>query len=182
MKKTTGATALFVAAVLLVGLQPQPVAGFGGGIGAGLSTAAPIGAVESLGTTQIGQRMAHGRTALWAGETIRAFETNANIAINDAGKIVLAKGAEARFAMNAGPTLVVSLLAGEIIVDLNQTTAAYVEVSGSAVSGSRGSAFRVGLRDYRPTLERLRGEAWVEQQPAAQRRYRVRPVGLGSSI
>jgi hypothetical protein len=183
MKTRTGAIAMLVATTLFIGLQPRPMAAFGAADSNPRTAAAPIGAVESLGTAVVGGRAAFGKTALWDGEIVQApDETTARVSIDDAAEITLSRGAAARFAVKPGSILVVSVATGEVSIDLQRGTSAYVEACGSGLVASIGSAFRVTANGSSPSLETIRGSVLVEQQPAAQKHYVVRPVGLGSNI
>ena len=185
MKTTAGAIAVIVAASLTVGLQPRPAAAFSGRAVAASSstTAAPIGAVESLGTAVVGGRTAFGKTVLWDGELVQApNDTNARISIDEAADITLSRTAVARFAVKSGPTVVISIVSGDVSVALKPEASAYLEACGSVFHASRGSAFRFVSSDKAPTVEATRGNVTIEQQPAPQKHYVVRPVGMGSNI
>ncbi|HEU4386750.1 MAG TPA: hypothetical protein VFV34_03055 [Blastocatellia bacterium] len=184
MKTTTGALAVIVTAALTLGLQPRPAIAFSGTAGAtSPRTATPIGEVESLGAAFVGGRSVFGKTALWDGEVVQApNDTTARVSIDDAGVVTLSRAAVARLAKKPGPTLVMSIASGDVTVALDPEAEAYIEVHGSGFRASRGSVFRFAAGDNSPSVETSRGSVTVEQQPAPQKHYVVRPVGLGSNI
>jgi hypothetical protein len=78
--------------------------------------------------------------------------------------------------------LVASLIAGDIKVRLEPGAGAFVQAADSAFAATRGASFRVGIdEEGRAALDTFSGEVSLEQQPA-QRKYIVRPVGLGSNV
>ena len=188
MKKTSNAIAVVLIACAALGLLPPKANGFSLTIsmdpnGNSTSAAAPLGVVESLGTPVVGERAAHGRTPFWDGEIVRApLDSKVDVTVDQAGRVDLTRGSAARFALRSGPTLVISVISGELVVTLNRGVSSYLEISGFNLVSSTGASFRVGLGNSGPALEVIRGDAWFEQQPTAQRRYVVRPVGLGSNI
>jgi hypothetical protein len=72
------------------------------------------------------------------------------------------------------------LFKGEIKVDLDRQAGAHLEAAGTTFTALTGASFRVEARGGEASLKTFAGE--VSQQPTTQRRYLVRPVGIGANI
>lgn len=153
---------------------------------------APIGRIVSLGGVAVNGRMIIGEQMLWGGEMLHVLASNgASVQFDDLGQVQLKKGALVRLATNAASSadedeasrgvIVASLLGGEMNIRLSNAARAYVQSCGAIFTARHGAAFRVAVRDGRAVALATSGVV-EEQDPAGQRRYFVRPVGLGASI
>jgi hypothetical protein len=100
------------------------------------------------------------------------------------GQVTLNRGALARFSTGRAesqPVLIASVLTGDVKISLEQDAGAYVRASGSTFTAARGASFHVGVREGEASLSTLSGVVETGSQ-AAQRQYRLRPVGLGSNL
>lgn len=149
------------------------------------SMAGPIGSINSAGQITINGRALRGSQSLWGGEVIQApLDRSVRIGFDGIGQVTLNRGALARFsAARAGaqPVLVASVLTGDVKISLQKDASAYVRASGSTFTASHGADFLVGVREGEATLSTLAGVVEAGGQ-AAQRQYKLRPVGLGSNL
>lgn len=201
MKKTGYyAFAILMAAVVAIELTPRPVGADGGArdesrpIRLYATASGPIGKVamsfSSKSALAINGRAVQGEHILWGGEILQApANRSVRVSFDSVGQVTLTRGAVARFATTrgeaggaGGPVLVASLIAGDIKVRLEPGAGAFVQAADSAFAATRGASFRVGIdEEGRAALDTFSGEVSLEQQPA-QRKYIVRPVGLGSNV
>jgi hypothetical protein len=192
-------TGLLLVVVLAAGLAPRPALARGGASDeerplrlSASAMAGPIGVVAPNSALRhrvtINGRETSGEQLIWGGELLQTpAGRGTSIRFDSAGRATLGGGSVARFAARpsgggGGPVLVASVIAGDVTLRLNPDAGAYVEAAGSAFTASGGASFRVGVREGRPVLETLSGTVHEQQQPAAQRRYVLRPVGSGSTI
>ncbi len=147
----------------------------------------PIGAIDMWSRVSINGRRATGAQVLWGGEVIEA-QSDARISVDYTAEVALARGAiiklaKARNSFDDDGTdlLIAQVISGSAAIRLDATAAAYVEAAGSRFIAKRASSFKVAVNDGRVDLNVARGE--VEQtQPTAQRRYQLRPIGLGANL
>ncbi|MEW6208426.1 MAG: hypothetical protein AB1631_08660 [Acidobacteriota bacterium] len=149
--------------------------------------AGPIGVVEWSYSSQraftINGRACRSEQPLWGGEIIESPpDASLRIKVDSLGEVTLARGSRAALASSYSGerALIASLLAGEIRVDLLREATAYVEAGAMIFTASSGARFHIDARSGLPALKTIAGEVTAAQ--TAQRRYVVRPVGLGSSI
>ncbi|MCI0485038.1 MAG: hypothetical protein L0229_00280 [Blastocatellia bacterium] len=145
----------------------------------------PIGKVASFGEVVVDGRAIYGERSIWGGQMVQAKAASARIRFDSIGEVTLAGGAMARFAAvrneeASGKVLIAQLVAGDIAVRLNDGAGAYAEARGSVFTASRGAEFRLRIREGEVLLDKTEGEV-VEQQDQ-QRKYIIRPVGLGANI
>jgi type 1 fimbria pilin len=78
---------------------------------------------------------------------------------------------------------VASLSNGSMTVKLNTTAGAYVEAGGSRFTAAAASHFHIEVNDGEVTLNTISGTVSVDQQPAGQTRYILRPpAGQGNAL
>ncbi|HSE97553.1 MAG TPA: hypothetical protein VLD57_04730 [Blastocatellia bacterium] len=200
MKKTVYyAFVLLIAAVVSIESYPRPVAADGGAsdesrpVRLYATATGPIGKVGmnffSKSALAINGREVQGEQYLWGGELLQAPANRPiRVSFDSIGQVTLARGAVARFATSraesdasATPVLVASLIAGDMKVKLDQQAGAFVEVAGSAYAASLGASFNIGINEGEVMVDTLAGSVDLQQQPG-QRRYVVRPVGVGANI
>jgi hypothetical protein len=187
---------LFLVLVLVAGLSPWPILAEGDYDQSNTirihvrAIAGPIGTVESFGMMSIGGRAAQGRRALWGSELLQAPSLmNVDLQLNSVGKATLMAGGIARVStaltdpddMGSNRVLVASLIKGDMNIRLQKEAGAYIETCGYRLTAAQGSSFHVGVREDRPEIEVTAGLVQVDAQ-ATQRKYLIRPVGLGASI
>ncbi|HET9529319.1 MAG TPA: hypothetical protein VFQ92_03135 [Blastocatellia bacterium] len=155
--------------------------------------AGPIGKVAlnfySKSALAINGREVQGERLLWGGELLQAPPNRSVLVSFDSiGQVTLTRGAVVRFVTSRGesngenvPVLVASLLAGDIKVRLEAQAGAFVRAADSAFAATSGSSFRIGINEGQPVIDTFTGSVSAIQQPA-QRKYLVRPVGVGSNI
>jgi hypothetical protein len=146
----------------------------------------PIGTITLAGSDLknvfVNGRPASNNDALWGGELIKAPTFGSvGIQFESRGRVTLRDGALARFSTahpsaGAEEMLVASLLAGSMLVRLAPTSGAYVEALGVRYNASPGANFHVAITDGQPSVETFEGTVSEQQQPAAQRRYILRPI------
>lgn len=175
MTKVTG---LFVVAIVIT-LTLNPI----------LATASnhdfaspPIGDVDSIGEVWINGQAVGGTNRIWSGVQLIAPPAGALVSLFSIGDITLYGGAAVKLSTRSvgEPVLVASVLGGEMLVSLKPNAGAYIEAAGGSFAAAEGARFRIGVKNGRPILETTEGS--VRSLPQAQRRYVVRPVGLGSTI
>jgi hypothetical protein len=202
MMKKTGyyAFALLMAAVVAIESTSRQIGADGGGTAESrpirlyATASGPIGKVamsfSSRSALAINGRVVQGEHVLWGGELVQApANRSVRVSFDSIGQVTLTRGAVARFATARGevggassPVLVASLVAGDIKVRLEPEAGAFVKAAESSFSASRGASFQIGLdEEGRAALDTISGDVIPEQQPA-QRKYLVRPVGLGSNV
>lgn len=144
--------------------------------------AQPIGEVDSLGEVWIDGQPSGGTNRIWSGVHLIAPSGGARVSLFSVGEVTLYSNAAVGLSTPTAenPVLVASLLAGEILVNLRPRVAAYIEAGGASFNAVAGSRFRIRVKDGRPLLETIEGLVHISQQ--TQRRYVVRPVGMGSNI
>jgi hypothetical protein len=152
--------------------------------------AGPIGTVESLGMMSISGRIVQGRHLLWGSELVQApTELGANLSLYSIGILSLSRGGVARVSTTysetdkgtARPIMIVSLIKGDIKVDLNREAGAYIDACGYVLTATDGSSFNIGARNGPPEIEVTSGSVQIESQPV-ERKFIIRPIGLGSSM
>ncbi|HYP29493.1 MAG TPA: hypothetical protein VE262_22470 [Blastocatellia bacterium] len=147
--------------------------------------AGPIGSINSSGPVTINGRALRGSQSLWGGEVVQApVDRSLRIGFEGVAQVTLGRGALARFSTGRAeshPVLVASVLSGDVKISLRQDAGAYVRASGSTFTASGGADFLVGVSEGEASLSTISGVVEAGAQ-AAQRRYKLRPVGLGSSV
>ncbi|HVF91947.1 MAG TPA: hypothetical protein VNH22_17910 [Blastocatellia bacterium] len=182
-------TALALVLTTCLGARPASASGEEEGDGPirlyTTAMAGPIGSINSAGQVAIDGRPFIGSRSLWGGEVIQAPpDRSVRIGFDGIGQVTLNRGAQARFSAGRAESqlvLVASILSGDVKISLLQEAGAYVRASGSTFTASRGADFLVGVREGEASLSTLSGVVEPGGQ-AAQRQYKLRPVGLGSSI
>lgn len=144
-----------------------------------------IGKVASLGEVVVDGRTVYGECFIWSGQLIQAKAASARVRFDSVGDVTLAGGATARFATGrggetGGKVLIAQLVGGDLTVRLNEETGGYLEAGGKVFTASRGAGFRMRIREGEALLDRVEGG--VVGQQAQQRKYVIRPVGLGANI
>jgi hypothetical protein len=200
MKKTLYYTfVLLITAVVTVEMSPRPAGADDGAaeeskpIRLRAIAGGPIGKIAmsfySKSALAINGREVQGEHFLWGGELVQApLNRSILVSFDSIGKVTLTRGAVARFATARGesggaegPVLVASLLAGNMRVRLEPRAGAFVQAADSTFAASQGASFNLGVNEGEAALDTFRGTVSPQQQPA-QRKYIVRPVGLGSNI
>jgi hypothetical protein len=150
---------------------------------------APLGEVYSPGSVALDGKPAIGRQMLWGSELIQALSDNgASVSIESLGIVNLKKGAIVRLAKNTNANsdeanrgvLIASLVSGDMTIKLQDGVSAYVQSCGSVFTSSNGAAFRVSAKAGEALAVASLGTVELLQQ-TAQKRYFVRPVGLGAT-
>jgi hypothetical protein len=149
----------------------------------------PLGEVFSLGTVALNGKTSIGRQPIWGSQLIQALSDNgASVWVESFGTVTLKKGALVRLTKNTNANsdaanrgvLIASLISGDMNVKLREGVSAYVQACGSAYTSSNGAAFRITARAGEVIASASFGTLEL-QQPATQKRYFVRPVGLGAT-
>ncbi len=149
----------------------------------------PMGEVFSLGNVALNGKVSIGRQPVWGSELIQALSDNgASVSIASLGTVTLKKGAMVRLAKNTNANsdeasrgvLIASLVSGDMTVKLQEGVSAYVQSYGSVFTSSNGAAFRITAREGQAIAKASFGTVEL-QQPATQKKYFVRPVGLGAT-
>jgi hypothetical protein len=150
--------------------------------------ASPLGSIFSLGKITVNGHASTGQQSLWGSELIHALSDNgASVLVDSLATVTLKKGALVRLAKNTNANsdeqsrgvLIASLAAGELNVKLQEGVSAYIQACGQLFTSSNGAAFRITAKDGVAVALASYGTI-EEQQPAAQKKYFVRPVGLGA--
>jgi hypothetical protein len=195
MKKKYSVTTLcFALAVALVSLT-MPRASFADNKGdekpirlRANEQAAPLGSLFSLGAVTLNGKTATGQQTIWGSELIQALsDKGASVSVDSLATVTLKKGALVRLAKNTNASsdetargvLIASLINGEVSVKLQEGVSAYIQSCGSVFTSSNGAAFRITATDGVAIAKASYGTI-EEQQPATQKKYFVRPVGLGA--
>jgi hypothetical protein len=151
------------------------------------ATAGPIGSIEWNYSTQraftVNGRACRSQQPLWGGEIIESpADASLRIRVDSLGEVTLARGSRAQIASSYSGerALIASLIAGEIRIDLMREATAYVEAGEMSFTASSGARFHIDARSGSPALKTIAGEVTMEQ--TAQRRYTLRPVGLGANL
>ncbi|HKG21683.1 MAG TPA: hypothetical protein VKC34_07270, partial [Blastocatellia bacterium] len=143
------------------------------------------GSINSAGQVAIDGRPFVGSRSLWGGEVVQApRDRSVRIGFDGIGRVTLSRGAQARFSAGRAESrlvLVASILSGDVRISLQREAGAYVRASDSTFTASRGAEFLVAVREGEASLSTLSGVVEPGGQ-AAQRQYKLRPVGLGSNI
>jgi hypothetical protein len=113
----------------------------------------------------------------------------ADLKIHGVGAVRLAEGAAAGVATRSvldrdgsqRRLLVLRVIEGQMLVELNDDATAYIESGAFAFTASEGSRFRAIARAGLPLINVFAGEVRRELQ-AGQRQYIIRPVGVGSNF
>ena len=184
------ATSLSIALALILSLMPKAALAGDRGDDRPIKLYAtamegPIGKVESFGEMAIDGRTVYGERSIWGGQLIQAKAASARIRFDSVGEVTMLRGAMARFAASrdgeaSGKILIAQLVGGDIAVRLNDEAGAYFEAFGSVFTASRGAEFRLRIREGEVLLNKTEGE--VVRQQTQQRKYVIRPVGLGANI
>jgi hypothetical protein len=149
----------------------------------------PLGEVFSLGNVALNGKPSIGAQTIWGSELIQALSENgASISLESLGTVTLRKGAMVRLAKNTNASsdeatrgvLIASLVNGEMTVKLQEGISAYVQTCGAVITSSNGAAFRITVREGQVIAKAAFGTVEL-QQPATQKKYFVRPVGLGAT-
>jgi hypothetical protein len=146
----------------------------------------PIGSIDMWSQVSINGHRAAGAQMVWGGEVIKA-ESDARVSIEDTAEVTLARGAIIKLAKtrnsfddDGSDLLIAQVITGSVSIKLDADAAAYVEASGSTYVAKRASLFKVAVNEGRVDLSVTRGA--VEEVQTAQRRYQLRPVGLGANL
>ncbi len=148
---------------------------------------APIGRLRcdysDLSALKIDGRAAQPEEAIWPGQLLQLASTaRVRLSFDSLGEVTLTRGARVRFAKAmADQQLIVTLQSGELSARLDPQAAAYIEAADTPLSSSRGASFRIRVSNGKVISESLTGALDAEMQ-TSQRRYVVRPVGIGSNI
>lgn len=157
--------------------------------------AGPIGKFQTLSPVSLNGRVYRGEHFIWSGDMLQSFDTGAQLEFEQLGRVILARGAAARFASArasfedkaSGRVLIVSLISGAVTLKLGADAGAYVEAGGSLYTASRGAAFRLRLSEGRAELTTIAGKIQAEQ--AAQSDFKIqvvdelgRPVASGAQL
>ncbi len=147
----------------------------------------PIGSIDMWSRVSINGRKATGADMIWGGEVIEA-QSDARISIEDTAEVALTRGAILKLAKtrnsfddDGSDLLIAQVISGSVSINLDATAAAYVEASGSTFIAKRASRFKVAVNDGRVDLSVARG-AVEEAQTTPQRRYQMRPIGIGANL
>ncbi|HVG20162.1 MAG TPA: hypothetical protein VNI02_14015 [Blastocatellia bacterium] len=155
----------------------------------------PIGAIKENSpggsAVVIDGRAFGGAQMIWGGELIEApSDRSLCVSFDSIGQVVLDRGTMVRFGTARADTddaarhvLVASLVNGGLRVKLGRDAGAYVEAAGSSFTASPNARFRVNVSGGLASVETIAGTVAIEQQPAGQRRYVLRPVaGQGATL
>jgi hypothetical protein len=155
----------------------------------------PIGAINGdspgISGVVVNGRVTHGEQMIWGGELIEApLDRSVRVSFDSIGQVTLNRGAMVRFGTalanpdDAGRrVLVASLINGGLRVNLAQDAGAYIEAAGSRFTASRNAQFLISVDNGIVSTNTTAGTVVVEQQPAGQRRYILRPVaGQGATL
>ena len=171
MRRRHTATGLCLILVLISTLSPKAArADDGSGespilLGAGVAFG-PIGRVYSLGPVMIDGRKLTGEQILWGGELIEVTSSaGGHVVLDSIGEVTLRNGTGIRLsrvpneqAVEAGvAVLMISLIAGEARVKLQDGKGARIQIAGSKLVSSAGAWFRLGFGDGQPKIEAERG-------------------------
>ncbi|MEW6212612.1 MAG: hypothetical protein AB1631_30080 [Acidobacteriota bacterium] len=148
--------------------------------------AGPIGSSDMWSRVSINGRRATGAQMIWGGEVIEA-QSDARLSIDDTAEVALVRGAIIKLARtrnsfedDGSDMLIAQLIAGSASIRLDARAAAYVEASGASYIAKRASSFKVTVNEGRADFSVARGE--VEEIQTAQRRYQLRPIGIGANL
>jgi hypothetical protein len=148
--------------------------------------AGPIGSVDMWSRVSINGRPSTGAQMIWGGEVIEA-RSDARLSIDDTAEVALARGAIVKVARTrnsfddeGGELLIAQVISGSASIKLDAAAAAYVEAAGETYLATRASSFKVTVREGHANLSVTRGE--VEEIQTAQRRYQLRPIGIGANL
>lgn len=149
--------------------------------------AGPIGSIDMWSRVSINGRKATGAQAVWGGEVIEA-QSDARISIENTAEVALTRGAILKLAKtrnsfddDGGDLLIAQIITGSVSINLDATASAYVEASGSTFIAKRSSRFKIDVSEGRVDLSVARG-AVEEAQTTPQRRYQLRPIGIGANL
>ena len=149
----------------------------------------PLGELFSLGQVALNGKTSIGKQPIWGNQLIQALSDNgASVWVESFGAVTLKKGALVRLAKNTNANsdaasrgvLIASLISGEMSVKLQEGVSAYVQTGGSVFTSSNGAAFRITASEGQAIAKASFGSL-ERQQPATQKKYFVRPVGLGAT-
>src|SRR5437588_4231178 len=129
----------------------------------------PIGSLawnSPAGKATINGRLADGEQAIWNGDVIETTAgANVRVLLNSMGQVTL-MSARVRLATSltrlddddvTRRVLIASLTRGDMLVNLQQEAAAYVEACGSGYTSSRGASFRIGIREGQAAVDIVTG-------------------------
>jgi hypothetical protein len=147
----------------------------------------PIGRVEwdysSRDAFRINGRACRNEQPLWGSEIVESpLDASLRIKIDSVGEVTLARGSAVKLgsSYSGERALIASLFTGEIKVNLLPEATAHVEAANMTFAASAGAEFRVDARSGAPALKTIAGVVLAGQ--TTQRRYVLRPVGVGSNI
>ena len=192
-KRFTVTTGFLLALCLMATSMPKPAAAKTGGDEKpfrlrAIADSAPIGRVVSTGGVAVDGKLFTGERALWGGEMVQVISNHgASVSVDSLGEVQMKSGALFRLAASPAHdedvrgTIVASLISGEIRMRLTHEARAYVQACGSVFLAAKGSTFRVSAQDGRALAVATVGSI-SEQNPATQRRYVVRPIGMGANL
>ncbi len=123
-----------------------------------------IGIIESAGVVTINGRAANGSFTLWGDELVTTT-TNARIVFGALGEVAISPGASVQLKMEnaklheaaGSQAFSAKLLAGEMNVQLRNDSGALVNSVDSEFTASKGSQFKVDLREGRAMIQTTSG-------------------------
>lgn len=148
------------------------------------------GTVLSNGALAVNGRVVNGDHPIWAGDLLQSrSDRNVSVVLDEIGRVTLEKGTLVRLSTTTARRedkssqriLVASLVTGDMVVRLQQGVNAYVRACGTTITSSDGASFRVSAQQGQATTEAKEGSVRTEEPPA-QRKYNLRPVGHGTDI
>lgn len=149
---------------------------------------APIASLTAFNDTTINGREINGTQAIWGGEVIRTTKASARLTGEHFGHVTMLATSLAKFSLGESltpdgdriKTLIAAVISGGVKVQLQPNTSAYIEAGGLVFQATPGASFRLTMSGEIPTLNIESGK--VQTQTTPQRRYTVRPVGMGAKL
>ncbi len=149
------------------------------------ATTGPIGRLTAYHEAAINGRLVSGERAFWSGETLYARRGALHLTLENVGQVSLASGSLVKLSKTSSPDgtdcLIASVVAGAVKIRLERNALSYIEAGGSAYQSSRGANFQLAVRDGKAIVEIENGKVQAQADPA-QRRYKIRPIGIGSNF
>jgi hypothetical protein len=188
-KSLNRSTRLCLILVLIIGLIPKVARADDGDKNRPIrlhATAAfgPIGTVYSLGGVLINGHSAYGDQIIWGGELLQVSDgASASVSLDSIGQVMLTRGTTLRLSARLvssdektnGRVLIVSLIEGDINVQLQQGASAYIETCGSAFTATDEASFRIEIRGGQAAIKVIGGTVRTES-PVTRRIYETQPV------
>ncbi|MEW6730077.1 MAG: hypothetical protein AB1489_01950 [Acidobacteriota bacterium] len=186
--------------ILFVGMIPKPTNAAGSMSLAALmppipiTTLAPIGRIDSLGTFSVNGRLMGGNSSIRGGDLLQTFDdTGASVEFPVLGKAQLTKGTVVRFYQGARKIdtesseqiLMITLLSGNLAVDLKPTISAYLQAGEAIFTTIEGARFRTKFSNGQIAVYgepgTINDSTGISPQSSTQK-YFLRPVGMGASV